>query len=161
MAQYDPSGTHANIHAKEGLNIKSISHLYKETHAISNATTRLNADTQLNVALDTRLEYEIKWTNNKLGHSEKRKPVAPGYRLCPRWISVCNTSLEDHKKNTNDEFQDMWHNHVKTLLVKERFLDLINVQESFNTWCSFIYNIPPWCSVICYQWIYWHFSNQR
>ncbi len=58
-----PSVYHAIIHAKEGLNIKSISHLYKETHAISHTTSRLKADTQVNVALDTRLEHEIKWTS--------------------------------------------------------------------------------------------------
>ncbi len=63
MAQYATSGTRAIIHAKEGLNIKSISHLYKETHAISHATSRPKADTQVNVALDTRLEHEIKWTS--------------------------------------------------------------------------------------------------
>ncbi len=57
-----PSGTHAIIHTKEGLNIKSISHLYKETHTISQGTLRLKADTQVNVAHDTRLEHEIKWT---------------------------------------------------------------------------------------------------
>ncbi len=57
-----PSGTCTIIHAKEGLNIKSIFHLYKETHAISHATSRRKADTQVNVTLDTRLEHEIKWT---------------------------------------------------------------------------------------------------
>ncbi len=56
-----PSGTHAIIHAKEGLNIKSISHLYKETHAISHATSRLKGDTQVNVTLGTMLEQDIKW----------------------------------------------------------------------------------------------------
>ncbi len=40
------SGTLAIIHANEGLNIKSISHLYKETHVNSHATSRLKADTQ-------------------------------------------------------------------------------------------------------------------
>ncbi len=46
------------------------------------------------------------------------------------------------KKNINDEFQDMWHNHIKILLVQGRFLDLMNIQESFNTWRSLIYNLP-------------------
>ncbi len=46
------------------------------------------------------------------------------------------------KKNINDEFQDMWHNHIKTFLVQGRFLDLMNIQESFIAWHSLIYNLP-------------------
>ncbi len=46
------------------------------------------------------------------------------------------------KKNINDEFQDIWHKHIKTLLIHGRFLDLMNIQESFITWCSLIYNLP-------------------
>ncbi len=46
------------------------------------------------------------------------------------------------KENINDECQDMWHNYIKTLLVQARFLDLMNIQESFITWHSLIYNLP-------------------
>ncbi len=50
------------------------------------------------------------------------------------------------KKNINDEFQDMWHNHIKLLLVQGRFLDLMNIKESFITWRSLIYNLP--CGIL-------------
>ncbi len=36
----------------------------------------------------------------------------------------------------------MWHNHIKTLLVQERFLYLMNIQECFITWRLLIYNLP-------------------
>ncbi len=118
-----PSVTSAIIHAKEGLNIKSISHLYKETHAISHATSRLKADTQVNVVLDTRLEYEIRWTckNSVTVYSESQ------------FHQAIDSAADDQQsimqvrktitKNINDEFQDMWHDHIKTLLVQRRFLD--------------------------------------
>ncbi len=50
------------------------------------------------------------------------------------------------KKNFNDEFKDMSHHHIKTFLVRRRFLHLMNIQESFITWCSLIYNLP--CGVL-------------
>ncbi len=97
-----PSGTHAIIHAKEGLNIKSISHLYKETHAIRHATSRLKADTQMIVSLDTRLEHEIKWTckNSVTVYSESQ------FHQANEQQSVMQVK-KTIKKNINDEFQNM------------------------------------------------------
>ncbi len=136
------SGIHAIIHAKEGLNLTSISHLYKETHAISHATSRLKADTQVIVTLDTRLEHEIKWTckNSVTLHSENQFHQA--IDSAPDDQQYVMQVKKTIKKNINDKFQDMWHNRIKTLLVKGRFLDLMNIQESFITWRSFIYNLP-------------------
>ncbi len=50
-----PSGTRAILHCKEGLNIKSISHLYRECHGISHTSSRLKADSTVNIALDQDL----------------------------------------------------------------------------------------------------------
>ena len=57
-----PSGTMAIVHAKEGLNIKSLSHIYKESHAVSHASSQLKADKMVNAALDCHLVREEQWT---------------------------------------------------------------------------------------------------
>ena len=57
-----PSGTRAILHSKEGLGVKSISHLYRECHGICHTTSRIKADTVVNVALDQRLNHEKNWT---------------------------------------------------------------------------------------------------
>ncbi len=114
-----PSGTRGIIHAKEGLNIKSISHLYKEIHAISYATSKLKADTQVNVALDTRLEHEIKWTNKNsvtvYSESQFHQAIDSASDDQQSVMQVNKTI----KMNINDEFQKMWHNHIKTFWFRE------------------------------------------
>ncbi len=129
-----PSGTCAIIHAKEGLNIKSISHLYKETNAISHATSRLKADTQVNVALDTRLVHEIKWTRKNSVTVYSESQLHQAIDSAPDDQQSVMQVKKTIKKNINDEFQDLWHNHIKTLLVQGRFMDLMNIQEIVITW---------------------------
>ena len=55
------SVTCAVIHMPEALNIKSISHLYKECHATSHTTSRIIADQNVNLALDSRVQRESQW----------------------------------------------------------------------------------------------------
>ena len=56
------SATTAFLHMDVGLNIKSIKHLYKECHAFSHTTSRLKADSNVNVALDNKLHRESAWS---------------------------------------------------------------------------------------------------
>ncbi len=59
MAQ---SETLAVVHANmEGLSIKSFSHIYKESHELSHATSRLKADRELNIAFSSYVAHEEKW----------------------------------------------------------------------------------------------------
>ncbi len=57
-----PHGTLANIHARQGLSIRSFSHIYKESHAVSHATSHLKADREVNVPFSTHVASEEKWT---------------------------------------------------------------------------------------------------
>ena len=50
--------TNAILHLDTALDIKRISALYKETHAVSHASTHLKADYKVNLALDNRLARE-------------------------------------------------------------------------------------------------------
>ena len=57
-----PSGTMAVVHSYEDLNIKTLAHIYKESHAISHATSRMKADSIVNRALTSRPSREEQWT---------------------------------------------------------------------------------------------------
>ena len=60
-----PSGTRAILHSKEGLGIKSISHL-NECHGICHITSRIKAEKIVDVALDQRLNHEKNWSRKGL-----------------------------------------------------------------------------------------------
>ncbi len=96
----------------------------------------------MNVALDTRLEHEIKWTrkNSVIVYSESQ--FHQTIDSAPDDQQSVMQVKKTIKKNINDEIQDMWHNHINTLLVQGRLLDLMNIQKSFITWRSLIYILP-------------------
>ena len=59
------SVTNVLIHLKEGMDIKSITQLYTETHTVSHVRTRLQGDTTVNAAIDCTLSREGSWTIKK------------------------------------------------------------------------------------------------
>ena len=36
----------------------------------------------------------------------------------------------------------MWQNHIKSLTVQGRFLDILNLENTHLTWRSYIYDLP-------------------
>ena len=62
------------IHLKEGMDIKSITQLYTETHTVSHVRTRLQGDTTVNAALDCTL-------NRTLHRTLKITPHTAHYKL--------------------------------------------------------------------------------
>ena len=147
-----PSGTAAIIHAKEGLNIKSISHLYRETHAVSHASSRIKADKTVNTALDTRVDRESQWSRkgsiavysehkfqqamNNNEHTQANPSTDQDSN------NRCSTIKKKIKDSISQEFSNKWYNHVKTLVVQGKFLELLHDQKSNITWQSIIYNLP-------------------
>ena len=138
------SGTLAVIHMPEGLNIKSFSHIYKESHAVSHASSRMKADDAVNVALTSRVARECRWTrkNSIAMYSETHyQEVTNTTELMPE-----NTTLQyvknKVKQNISAEFQNMWHNHIKHLLVQGRFLEILHIEKTHISWRSLIYNLP-------------------
>ena len=59
------SATNVLIHLKEGMDIKSISQLYMETHTTSYIRTRQQVDASVNNAIDCTLQREGKWSTKK------------------------------------------------------------------------------------------------
>ena len=60
-----PSATNAILHMPEGLNVRSISELYRETHTVSHARTRLKGDSIVNSVINSTLERESQYTRKK------------------------------------------------------------------------------------------------
>ena len=56
------SATNVLIHSKEGMDIKSISQLYTETHTVSHVRTRLNGDPSVNKAINCTVNRESSWS---------------------------------------------------------------------------------------------------
>jgi hypothetical protein len=116
-----PSGTLAVIHAKEGLNIKSLTHIYKEAHAVAHATSRLKADKAVNVALSSRVQREEKWTRKgsittySEDHFSQIMPEIPPDVSIHKQIETVKSKV---KQNLSEEFHTMWNNHIKNLLYK-------------------------------------------
>ena len=60
-----PSATNALIHMPEGLDVKSISELYKEVHTVSHTRTRLRGDPIVNSAMNATIQRESEYTQKK------------------------------------------------------------------------------------------------
>ena len=64
-----PSATNAILHMPEGLNVRSISELYRETHTVSHARTRLKGDQIVNTVINSTIERESQYTRKKKHNS--------------------------------------------------------------------------------------------
>ena len=139
------SGTMAIAHSKEGLHIKSFSQIYKESHAISHATSRVKADSVVNIALDQKVQREQSWTRKSSisvyceDHYTNVISSVPQSESQVKHLENVKTKV---KNNIADEFVEMWHTHIKTLCVQGRFLEILAMENAHVTWKSIIYNLP-------------------
>jgi hypothetical protein len=139
------SGTMAIAHSKHGLGIKSFTQIYKEAHAISHTTSRLKADKTVNDALDSKITREQNWTRKEsiAVYSENHYANAQDDSIQSNITSKHMQTVKNKvKANVNQEFQDLWTNHIKGLAVQGRFLEILALEKSHITWKSIIYNLP-------------------
>ena len=140
-----PSGTLAIVHTQEGLNIKSLSHIYKEAHAVSHTNSRLKADRAVNVALESRVAREASWTRKGsiTSYSENHYQKAnTAVHMTDQSLQQLTSVKRKVKQNISDEFQNMWHDHIKELTVQGKFLQILHLEQSHISWRSLIYNLP-------------------
>ena len=140
------SATPAILHSNVGLNIKSISQLYKECHAVNHATSRVKAGKHVNEALNSKLERESTWErkgsitvysenvlHNALQSNEAKDKVGP---------NLLKTVKNSVKKSVSEEYNSYWSEHVKGLAVQGKFLELLHCEQNNLTWRSACYNLP-------------------
>ncbi len=135
-----PSGTRAILHCVEGLGIKSITHLYRECHGVCHATSRLKADKTVNVALDERINHERNWTR-------KGSITVDSENIYHSVIAnESNTNIKSIKSKVKSSIQDdinkSWNDHIKTLVVQGKFLQILKMENESVTWKSIAYNLP-------------------
>ncbi len=110
------SATMAVVHAREGLNIKSVS------HATSHVTSRLKADKMVNSALDSRVSQEEQWTRKgsittySESHFNMIQPDVPP-QITKNHVETIKNKVKSNHLNVAQEFYTMWHHHIKELVV--------------------------------------------
>ena len=133
-------GTLAFLHMPEGLNIKSISTLYSECHTSSYISSRSKGDDNVNHCLDSQLARESTWTkqisqivksNNILDEVNEQLPDA-----------TLRQKQDKAKTIQLNSSSEKWRNHVKSLVVQGRFLDIVAEESKSSEWNSIVYNLP-------------------
>ena len=134
----------AIIHTQEGLNIKSLSHIYKESHVVSHATSRLKADSQVNAALDSKVTRERGYTRKGSISTASEDCFQNSAHDIPDEPNktYIETVKKRVKQNIEQEINSTWINHVKSLTVQGRFLEILSIEQSNITWKSIAYNLP-------------------
>ena len=134
-------GTLAFLHMPKGLNVKSISDLYEECHTNAYISSRVKGDDLVNHCLDSKLTRESEWTR-KISQTVKSNNILEQVEEdLPNDASL-------HQKQTKakdilrEDSSELWHSHVKSLVVQGRFLDLLSLQERSFEWNSIVYNLP-------------------
>ena len=154
--------TTAILHLNTALNIKNISSLYKESHAVSHASTRLQGDDKVNIALDNRLNRESKLVKKQSVTVRAEEAFKSAYNYsCVQGEVPGATPLTEKENVTsllpekfieevkNDVKVSVLHeenhaifNHVQTLIKQGQFLELTKIEQLDATWQSFIFNLP-------------------
>ena len=129
----------AFIHMPKGLDIKSISDLYREAHLTAHISSRVKGGPLVNHCLDTRLNREQSWTRKKSITHESESV----FKIVNKSVDTPLKTIQKNAKTyLKDQVQEMWHSHVKTLLVQGRFFDLLALETTCHHWKSIIYNLP-------------------
>ena len=102
--------------------VKSISHIYREAHAVSHTSSRMKADKSVNTALDSRLQQESQWVRKGSVSVYSENHYQNAIEECNIQNSQISNPLENIKKkvknNINEEFRNHWNEHIKTLTVQ-------------------------------------------
>jgi hypothetical protein len=131
-------GSLAFIFMPNGLNIKSISKLYLECHAITHISARLKGDKLVNHCLDSKIERENGWVRKKsiAVECENIYTNVKGSSEKP------NTMKSMAKDLISNSIASFWKNHVQSLVVQGRFLELLSLESTCVHWRSIIFNLP-------------------
>ena len=133
-------GTLAFIHMAKGLNIKSISTLYAECHTSAYISSREKGDAKVNICLDSKLERESAWTR-KISQTVRSEQILDSINEEHQDLTL-KQKQKKAKDSISDQSSEKWHNHVKTLVVQGRFLDLLAEEKQCFDWKSIVFNLP-------------------
>ena len=151
-----PGATNALIHMPEGLDVKSISEMYKEVHTVSHTRTRLKGDHIVNSAINATIQRESEYTHKKstcieaetvykvalesnttLGQVPNFTGAQAG-KLKHKFSEDVTNSV---KAALNVERRQKWEEHVKSLTVQGHNLALAAAERQDLVCKSFMYDL--------------------
>ena len=126
------------LFSRDGLQFRLPSDIYKESHILSHASSRLRADTKVQAVLDAKVDRESKWS---------RKMSLANASVCEKYYEQCNTSnwlstRKQVKDTLNSESRDFWREKIQPLVFQGDFLKLVALEEGDLTWRSIIFDLP-------------------
>ena len=132
-----PSATAAVLHSPSFTSIKTVRHLYQESQACAYISSRIKADSNVNTALDSRLDREKNW-------SRKKSTIVENDNIMRRLKN--KEDLEKAKKETKviiaNEVKENWLTKVKSLTLQGQFLEILESSKSDLNWKSLMHNLP-------------------
>ena len=151
-----PSATNIILHMKEGLNFKSISELYMETHTVSHTRTRQKGDTNVNSVIDSSVQRESGFTRKKSASNEAEQI----YKSCLESTIVLDelsvmtgetAALSKHqldgkvsdsvKAAMAAETRKKWESLVKDLAVQGNILALAAAEKQDIIWKCYMFDL--------------------
>ena len=151
-----PCATNALLHLPSGLDLKCILQLYTEAHIISHTRTRLQADSDVNHVLNSRVERESQYTRKKcitpIAEEEYLKALSRntvqqeipdfdyenGERDQHKFFNDIREEVKSSLYCTNKE---KWTEHVKGLVQQGKFLELASAEHEDAIWKSYIFDM--------------------
>ena len=133
------SANSAFLFSPDGLQFKLPSQMYKESHVLTHASSRVRADIKVQKALDAKVAREAQWSRkmSKCNASicENYLPDVP----MPSWqmtkVSVVQTLRSEEKS--------FWREKIAPLVMQGDFLiKLLEIENGDLTWRSIIYSLP-------------------
>jgi hypothetical protein len=132
--------------ASGSLELRRISHIYKECHASAFVHLKHSNDIKVQDALNSKLEREAKLTRKfsivQYSRDLYEKAVRSLTHTLPFSGLKKKSILKNVKDLVSDEIRQLWDDKVKTLLVQGKFLDILKIEKSCFTWKHIIYQLP-------------------
>ena len=134
------SATRAILHSQQFLAIKTISHIYRESQSTAFISSKLQADSNVQNVLESRLERESQWIRKRSTIVESENLFQKIVENTPE-ISKVEIIKKKAKTEINEEMKDHWNNHLKSLVLQGAFLSADDCLSDIN-YKSILFNLP-------------------
>ena len=130
--------TPAILYSRDGLQFRLPSDMYKESHVLSHASSRLRADPKVQAVLDAKVSRESEWS---------RKMSLGNAAVCERYVEAAQgndwlTTKRKIKQTLQSEQRDLWRDKIQPLVFQGDFLKLVALEGGDLTWRSIIFDLP-------------------
>ena len=126
----------AVVHAPGGLDIPTISEIYRSCHCLAYSRSKIKGDQRVLHALDQQLTREEKWTR-------KSSSIKDAHEVHLRnEQSNWKNTKKAVKQTLKRESRNKWKHEIEPLLVQGEFMKVLEIEKVDLTWKSIIFNMP-------------------